>query len=116
MSRTPSAGLRAALAGVRALVLDADGVLLFKGAPISGSAEAIAELRRRGLPYRVVTNYSSAHRSSLAAAFGQATGLEVDGAEIITAASAAAAYTAREHPGAPIVVLPSTSVGQWTPR
>jgi HAD superfamily hydrolase (TIGR01450 family) len=97
--------LRAALTGVRAFVLDADGVLMFKGAPIAGSPEALAELRRRGIPYRVVTNYSSAHRSSLAAAFGQATGLPVDGAEIITAASAAAAYTARRHPGAPLLVL-----------
>jgi HAD superfamily hydrolase (TIGR01450 family) len=90
---------------VRAFVLDADGVLLFKGVPITGAAEAITVLRSRGVPYRVVTNFSSAHRSSLAAAFGKATGLEVDGAEIITAASAAAAYTAREHPDAPILVL-----------
>jgi HAD superfamily hydrolase (TIGR01450 family) len=101
----PVTDLRAALDGVRAFVLDADGVLMFKGGPIDGSAEAIAELRRREIPYRVVTNYSSAHRSSLAAAFGKATGLEVDGAEIITAASAAAAHTRRHHPGAPILVL-----------
>ena len=97
--------LRWTLRGARAFVLDADGVLLFKGAPIPGAPEAVAELRRRGMPYRVVTNYSSAHRSSLAAAFSQATGLEVDAAEIITAASAAAAYTARQHPGEPLLVL-----------
>lgn len=105
MPPRPSAELRAALDGVRAFVLDADGVLMFKGAPIAGAAKAVAELRRRGIPYRVVTNFSSAHRSSLAAAFGKATGLEVDGAEIITAASAAAAHTAREHAGKPILVL-----------
>ena len=86
-------------------MLDADGVLMYRNAPIPGAPEAVAELRRRGIPYRVVTNFSSAHRSSLAAAFGKATGLPVDGAEIITAASAAAAYTARTHPGAPILVL-----------
>jgi HAD superfamily hydrolase (TIGR01450 family) len=97
--------LRSTLDGVRAFVLDADGVLMLKGAPIAGAAEAISNLRRRGLPYRVVTNYSSAHRSSLAAAFAKATGLEVAGEEIITAASAAAAYTARRHPGAPLLVL-----------
>jgi HAD superfamily hydrolase (TIGR01450 family) len=57
------------------------------------------------VPYRVVTNFSSAHRSTLAAAFGKATGLPVDGAEIITAASAAAAYTAANHPDAPLLVL-----------
>ena len=105
MPRTDPGKLRAALDGVRAFVLDADGVLIFKGAPIAGSPEALVELRRRGIPYRVVTNYSSAHRSSLAAAFSQATGLAVDGSEIITAASAAAAYTADRHPGAPILVL-----------
>jgi HAD superfamily hydrolase (TIGR01450 family) len=97
--------LRAALDGVRAFVLDADGVLLYRGAPIPGSPEALVEIRRRRMPYRVVTNFSSAHRSTLAAAFGKATGLPVDGAEIITAASAAAAYTATRHPGEPLLVL-----------
>ncbi len=93
------------LDGVRAVVLDADGVLMFRGAPVAGAAEAVADLRRRGIAYRVVTNYSSAHRTSLAAAFGRATGLEVDGMEIITAASAAATYTAQHHPGLPLLVL-----------
>jgi HAD superfamily hydrolase (TIGR01450 family) len=97
--------LRRALDGVRAFVLDADGVLLYRGQPIPGAPEALVELRRRGVPYRVVTNFSSAHRSSLAASFSKATGLEVDGAEIITAASAAAAYTADHHAGAPLLVL-----------
>jgi HAD superfamily hydrolase (TIGR01450 family) len=97
--------LRAALDGVRAFVLDADGVLMYRGAPIPGSPEALVEIRRRRMPYRVVTNFSSAHRSTLAAAFGKATGLPVDGAEIITAASAAAAYTATRHPGEPLLVL-----------
>ena len=86
-------------------MLDADGVLMYRNVPIPGSPEAIVELRRRGIPYRVVTNYSSAHRSSLAAAFGRAAGIEVDQAEIITAASAAAAYTAREHAGRPLLVI-----------
>lgn len=100
-----SAALRAAVGGVRAFILDADGVLLFRNQPIEGSPDAVVELRRRGIPYRVLTNYSSAHRSTLAAAFGRATGLEVDAAEIITAASAAAAYTAANHPGKPVLVL-----------
>jgi HAD superfamily hydrolase (TIGR01450 family) len=101
----PDADLRAALAGVRAFVLDADGVLMYRNVPIPGSPEAVAELRRRGIPYRVVTNFSSAHRASLAAAFGKATGLAVDANEIITAASAAAAYTAAHHAGEPLFVL-----------
>ena len=105
MSRTAPADLRAALQGVRAFVLDADGVLMYRGAPIQGSPEATVELHRRGIPYRVVTNFSSAHRTSLAAAFGKATGLTVDPNEIITASSAAAAFTARHHAGAPLLVL-----------
>lgn len=105
MPATPPKDLRRALEGVRAFVLDADGVLMYKGAPLPGSPEAIVELRRLGIPYRVVTNFSSAHRSSLAAAFGKATALEVDASEIITAASAAAAYTARQHAGRPLLVI-----------
>lgn len=99
------ADLRRALEGVRAFILDADGVLMYRNVPIPGSPEALVELRRRGLPYRVVTNFSSAHRSSLAAAFGKAAGIPVDHTEIITAASAAAAYTARHHAGRPLLVL-----------
>jgi HAD superfamily hydrolase (TIGR01450 family) len=100
-----SGDLRSALDGVRAFVLDADGVLMYRGEPIPGSPEALLELRRRAIPYRVVTNFSSAHRSTLAAAFGKATGIETDGNEIITAASAAAAYTAARHAGGPLLVL-----------
>jgi HAD superfamily hydrolase (TIGR01450 family) len=112
---TPTPGLRAALDGVRAFVLDADGVLMYRNQPIPGSPEAVGELRRRGIPYRVVTNFSSAHRSTLAAAFGKATGLSVDPAEIITAASAGAAYTQARHPGAPIVVLAAADARrEWT--
>ncbi len=102
---SPGAELRRALAGVRAFVLDADGVLMYRNEPIAGSPQALVELRRRGIPYRVLTNFSSAHRSTLATAFAKATGLEVDGTEIITAASAAAAYTAAHHPGQPLLVL-----------
>jgi HAD superfamily hydrolase (TIGR01450 family) len=116
---TTSNDLRAALEGVRAFVLDADGVLLYRGVPIPGSPGATVELRRRGIPYRVVTNFSSAHRSTLAAGFAKATGLPVDPNEIITAASAAAAYTAARHVGAPLLVLAAPDAarewaGQWT--
>ena len=114
MARSVSPDLRRALDGVRAFVLDADGVLMYKGAPIAGSPEATVELHRRGIPYRVVTNFSSAHRTSLAGAFGKATGLTVDPNEIITAASAAAAYTARHHPDAPLLVLASPdALREW---
>jgi HAD superfamily hydrolase (TIGR01450 family) len=99
--------LAGALAGVRAFVLDADGVLMYRGAPISGSVAAIETLQRRGIPYRVVTNYSATHRDSLAAAFSKATGLPPEPERIITAASAAAGYTSKHFRGAPLLVLAS---------
>ena len=48
--------LRDAMRGVRALLLDLDGVIVVAGAAVPGSVEAIAELERRGTPYRIVTN------------------------------------------------------------
>ena len=42
--------LAATLQGVRALLLDLDGVILLAGKPIPGSPEAIAALERRAIP------------------------------------------------------------------
>jgi len=102
---TSTSALMRALAGVRAFVLDADGVLMFQGKPIAGSVAALETLRARGIPYRVVTNYSMTHRDSLAALFAKATGLPAQPELIITAASAAAAFTAAHHAGQPLLVL-----------
>jgi len=97
--------LRSALEGVRAFVLDADGVLMYRGAPIARAVGAIERLKARGIPYRVVTNFSASHRSTLAEGFARATGLPPEPELIITAASAAAGYTARHHPGGRLLVL-----------
>ena len=87
---------------------------MYRGAPIEGSVAAVAELRRRGIPYRVVTNYSSTHRDTLAARFSAATGLPPEPERIITAASAAAAYTATHHRGAALFVLASPdALREW---
>lgn len=97
-------GLREALRGVRGFVLDADGVLVLKSAPIPGSVEAVRTLQDRGIPFRVVTNFSQFHRETLAGWFGRG-GLPIDPDRIITAASATAAYTATIHPGRALFVL-----------
>jgi HAD superfamily hydrolase (TIGR01450 family) len=96
--------LRDALRGVRGFVLDADGVLVLKGAPIPGAIDALRALEAKGVPFRVVTNYSQAHRNSLAARF-MAAGLPVGPDRIITAVSAVAAYTAERYPGKALFVL-----------
>ena len=98
------AALHAALVGVRAFVLDADGVLLMKGAALPGAREALRALDRRGIPFRVATNFTSAHRGTLAAHF-QAAGLPIPEGQIVTAASATAARTAAAYPGEPLFVI-----------
>jgi HAD superfamily hydrolase (TIGR01450 family) len=114
-SRDPGrSDLSDALAGVRAFVLDADGVLIYRGAPIPGAVAALETLVARGIPFRVVTNYSSAHRATLAARFGDGFGELIRADRIITAASAAATYTAVHHPGESLLVLAtSDALREW---
>src|SRR5674476_494081 len=97
-------GIRDALLGVRALVLDVDGVLLMKGEALPGAADALATLETRGIPFRVATNFTAAHRGTLAAHF-QAAGLPVPEERIVTAASVTAARTAATYPGQLLFVI-----------
>jgi HAD superfamily hydrolase (TIGR01450 family) len=94
--------LSEALAGVRGLVLDADGVIVFKGELLPGAADALARLTRIEIPFRIVTNFSAAHRATLSARFGDGA---VPGNRFITATSAAASYTATHHPGGRLFVI-----------
>ena len=99
-----SPALRRALAGVAAFVLDADGVLVMQDSDLPGARVALETLLARGIPFRIATNYSSAHRSTLAAWF-RAAGLPVGEDRIVTAASATAALTAARYPGRPLFVI-----------
>jgi HAD superfamily hydrolase (TIGR01450 family) len=94
--------LSEALAGVRGLVLDADGVIVLKSELLPGVADALARLARIGIPFRIVTNFSAAHRETLSARFADGA---VPGDRFITAASAAATYTATSHPGGRLFVI-----------
>jgi HAD superfamily hydrolase (TIGR01450 family) len=104
LSPSRVAGSGGGLDGLRALILDADGVIVLKGAPLPGAPEALRRLDERGIPFRIVTNFSSAHRETLAARFGTDT-FRFDPDRIVTAASAAAAHAAAQHAGQPIFVL-----------
>ncbi len=100
---TPTADV---LRGVRGLLLDLDGVIVLKGAAIPGAAEAVAELNRRGIPFRIVTNTSLVSRGSLSA-YGASIGIPVPAERILSGLSISAAYTARHFPGRPLYVLAS---------
>ena len=101
-----STDLRAAVAGVRAFLLDLDGVIVLAGAIIPGAADAVAELERRRMPYRIVTNTSAVSRATLSRWSGKL-GAPIPPERFESALSASAAWTARTFPNQPLYVLAS---------
>lgn len=108
MPDTTSRGteVRAALHGVRALLLDLDGVIVVAGEIIPGAAEAVGRLERAHRPYRIVTNTSAVSRSTLAR-WSARLGAPIPAARFQSALSASAAWTARAFAGRPLYVLAS---------
>ena len=98
MSLSSPAALRAALRGVRALVLDADGVLVERGAALPGVRGGAGPPRRARHPVPRRHQHLSAHRETLAARFGRM-GLAVPAERIVTALSATVDHVRRTYPG-----------------
>jgi 4-nitrophenyl phosphatase len=90
---------------LRGLLIDLDGVVYSGREPIPGGAEFLAEARRRGLAFLLVTNNSTASPELVAERLG-GMGIEVTSAEVLTSAQAAAAYIrAHAEPGARVRVI-----------
>jgi HAD superfamily hydrolase (TIGR01458 family) len=106
MNTTDPAALREALRGIRALLLDLDGVIIVAGSAVSGSVEAIAELERRGTPYRIVTNTSLVSRATLSR-YAATLGNDIPPERFQSALSASANFAAKAFPGQPLYVLAS---------
>ncbi len=106
MTSTSAFELQIRLAGVRALLLDLDGVLVLKGALIPGAAESLAALEERAIPYAIGTNTSIFSRATLSRDL-RAAGLAVGPERIVSAASAAAGYCRRHFRDEPLYVLGS---------
>ena len=102
----PTTDLRAAMHGVRALLLDLDGVIVTAGTAIPGAADAIAAIERRSVPYRIVTNTSAVSRATLSR-WSAKLGASIPPERFESALSASAAWTARTFPGQPLYVLAS---------
>ena len=102
----PTTDLRAALRGVRAFLLDLDGVIVTAGTAVPGAADAIAEIERRSVPYRIVTNTSAVSRRTLSR-WSAKLGAAIPPERFESALSASAAWTARTFPGRPLYVLAS---------
>ncbi|HEY7114752.1 MAG TPA: TIGR01458 family HAD-type hydrolase [Thermoanaerobaculia bacterium] len=75
------------LAGVRAVLFDLEGTLFESGRPVPGAAAALAELDRRGVSFRFVTNTTSRPRRVLAAELA-GMGLPADPRRLFTAPDA----------------------------
>jgi HAD superfamily hydrolase (TIGR01458 family) len=80
--------------GIRAVLLDLDGVLYVEDEPVPGAREAVAALRERGLTLRFVTNTTSRPRRLILERL-QRLGFEVAPAELSTPAALAVAHCLR---------------------
>jgi HAD superfamily hydrolase (TIGR01458 family) len=89
---------------VDAILLDLEGVLGVGGEAIPGASEAVARLRSAELPFRVVTNTTTASRRQLAGEVSEM-GLDVGPDELHTAPVATATYLREKHPGASVFLL-----------
>jgi len=76
------------VSSVRAFLLDLDGTLYGEAGAVPGAAAALAALRRRGVPFRCVTNTTRRSRRLLAERLA-GYGFDIRPAEIITAVMAA---------------------------
>jgi HAD superfamily hydrolase (TIGR01458 family) len=101
---TASTDLRDRLRGVKALLIDMDGVLVLRGNPIAGAAESLAALEARAIPYAIGTNTSFMSRATLAREMSRG-GLPVDAGRIVSASSAAASYVRRRFGRQPLYVM-----------
>jgi len=101
-----STDLRAAVAGVRAFLLDLDGVIVLAGEAIPRAAEALTGLERRGMPYRIVTNTSAVSRETLSR-WSAKLGAPIPPERFESALSASASWTARTFRDQPLYVLAS---------
>src|SRR5918998_6935145 len=87
-------------APVRGWLFDVDGVLHVGSQPIPGAAELLGDLVARGIPFRLLTNTTTASRATLAARLC-AMGLPVTEERLITAPMATAAWVRGRFPGVP---------------
>jgi phospholysine phosphohistidine inorganic pyrophosphate phosphatase len=81
--------MAAALEGIEGLLLDLSGVIYVQDEAVPGAAEALGELRSRGMPIRLVTNTTMRPRRSILERL-ERLGIEADPDELITPATLAA--------------------------
>lgn len=88
----------AVLQGVSGVLLDLDGVLVTSWRPLEGAHDAISSLREHHLPFKILTNTTSMTRRDLLHQLQDA-GFDFSSEDLITAATATAAYIRAHHHG-----------------
>jgi HAD superfamily hydrolase (TIGR01458 family) len=90
--------------GVDGVLLDIDGVLAMSWRALPGAVEALAWLRSRRIPFRLLTNTTTHTCDDLAATLHEA-GITVEPSEIITAVVGTATYLRTHRAGASVFLL-----------
>jgi 4-nitrophenyl phosphatase len=95
---------------VRGLLIDLDGVVYTGRQAIPGAAEFLGQARRRGMPFLLVTNNSTAPPEQVAERLA-GMGIQVRPEEILTSAQAAMAYVRAHSDGrARVLVVGETGL------
>ena len=92
------------MTAVEGILFDIDGVLVTSWHPIDGAADAVREVRDRGLACAYLTNTTSRTCDEIAGALRNA-GIDTEPGEIVTAARLTAEYLRTTYPGARAWVL-----------
>lgn len=92
------------LSAMNGLLIDLDGTMYHGEHRIEGADALIRYLRDTSLPYRFVTNNSSASPEEVAERLRRM-GIAADPEDVCTSAQATAAYIAEQQPGASVFVV-----------
>jgi 4-nitrophenyl phosphatase len=103
------AGGAVSLREMRGFVFDADGTLYRGEAVLPGAAEFIADLRRLGVPWLVATNNSTTPVAGVAVRLTRM-GIPATVDDVLNSSQVAAAYVAREMPGASVFMVGEAGV------
>ena len=101
-------------AGPSAFLIDLDGTLYADGAALPGAAGTLAGLRRRGIPFRLVTNTTSRSRAMLVDRL-RGLGFEASAEELFTAPLAALAMARSEGYRRAVPLVPKAALADLDP-
>jgi NagD protein len=85
-------------------LIDMDGVLYRGSEVIRGASHFVAELRRRDIPFRFLTNNSQRNRRDIVAKLARM-GIDVEEHHVYTCAMATASFLERQKPGGTAFVI-----------